>query len=325
MAVEGFPDISELAVVLTVAHLDSITAAAARHGVARDTVAACVRSVEFTLGITIFPRSATGVRLSPEGTAVIEWLADLVDDARRLRGGVAALRGQWPGPPVLPVGGPALPVGGPVLPVAATATFAEYLLPHWTAAMRAVHPAMRVGCTPGSAADVIDRVRDGSATLGFVEDSAVPSDLSRHTICVDELVVVVGPDHRWTTSAGIDRSLLARTPMVHRREGHGTRPAFEAMIGPLVPPVVECDSLPAVRAAVRRHGAPTVMSSLTVGRDLEDAHLVRIPVEGPPLLRRLSAVWDTMRAVDGPAVDLINLAVETHRSTAPPAVDDHRS
>lgn len=308
MGGEAFHDFTSLAMVSSVARLGGLGAAAHHHGVTRTQLGEQLRACERSVGVTIFQRSPTGVRISAEGAAVIEWIDTMLNDAHRVRSGAAALRGAE-----LPTTDRA------VVSVAATATFTDYLLPRWTAAMGRVHPGVRVSCRPGGSPEVIDAVRNGAVAVGFVEDANVPSDLSRHTVWTDELVVVVSPDHQWTTLDGVDRATLARTALVQRSPGCGPRPMIDELIGAGVAPAVEVDSLAEVRDAVYTLRAPAVMSSLTARSDLEDGRLVRIRVDGLPMSRRLSAVWDTMRALDGGAIDLVNLAVEIHQACRPGA------
>ncbi|WP_169801706.1 LysR family transcriptional regulator [Millisia brevis] len=321
MVGEASFDFTSLAMVSSVARLGSLGAAARLHSVSREHIGARVRGVERSLGVTIFERSPTGVRTSAEGVAVVEWIGRVLDDAGRIRSGAAALAAAHPAPAA------AHPESGdpeePAVQVAATATFTEYLLPRWTAAMGRVHPGVRIGCRPGRAPEVIEAVRNGTVAVGFVEDARVPSDLSRHTVWTDELVVVVSPDHQWTTLDAVDRATLARTALVQRRPGCGPRSTIDDLLGAAVAPAIEVDTLAAVREAVYALRAPAVMSSLTARSDLEDGRLVRVRVDGLPMARRLSAVWDTMRALDGAAIDLVNLAVEIHRACLPgAAVED---
>lgn len=310
MVGEASFDFTSLAMVSSVARLGSLGAAARLHSVTRAQLGDRVRGVERAFGVTIFERSPTGVRTSAEGVAVVEWIGRVLDDARRIRSGAAALAAAHPTP-----GDPE----EPAVQVAATATFTEYLLPRWTAAMGRVHPGVRIGCRPGRAPEVIEAVRNGTVAIGFVEDARVPSDLSRHTVWTDELVVVVSPDHQWTTLDAVDRPTLARTALVQRRPGCGPRSTIDDLLGAAVAPAIEVDTLAAAREAVHALRAPAVMSSLTVRSDLEDGRLVRVRVDGLPMARRLSAVWDTMRALDGAAIDLVNLAVEIHRACLPGA------
>ncbi len=206
------PDLEQLRALVETARTGSMSAAAKRLGISQQAVSARVRSAERLLRVAVFQRTTQGAEVTTSGTRVVAWAEDVLGAAARLEDGVAGLRTE----------------DDTVVRVAASNTISEVLLPGWAARLRAERPGVQVQVSPGNSIMVLAAVARGDADLGFVEGPSVPRELSDQVVGGDHLMVVVPPDHRWAgLDGGIDRAELARTPLVQREEGSGTRTTFE--------------------------------------------------------------------------------------------------
>ncbi len=170
--------------------------------------------------------------------------------------------------------------------------------------------------TATNSAAVADLVRSAAVDLGLVEGPDPLADLHQAVVGEDRLVLVVPPDHPWARRRRpVDADLLARTPLVTREPGSGTRTAFEQALGvPGPPPVLELSTATAVRESVRAGLGPAVLSALAVAGDLREHRLVEVAVAGVDLRRRLRAVWvGGPQLPAGPARDLVALAARPLR------------
>lgn len=286
------PDLAALDVLVSVARLGSMGAAGREHALSQQAVSARVRSAERQLGIKVFDRTTTGVTPTYEGGLVLEWAAGTLTAAEHLASGVSALRGEREAN----------------LTVAASMTIAEYLVPAWTVTMRRKCPTVVTSVRLLNSSDVAAQVLAGEADLGFVEGPEVQAGLDAREVARDELVVVVPPGHPWTRSAPISPRDLARTPLIQREFGSGTRTTLEQAVPGCVAPLLELTSCTAVKAAVVAGNAPAVVSSLAVAADLTDGRLVAVALQGLRMPRRLLAVWDRGRGLRGPAREFLDIA-----------------
>ncbi|MFF0815584.1 LysR family transcriptional regulator [Rhodococcus sp. NPDC003318] len=286
------PELGALDVLVSVARLGSMGAAGREHGLSQQAVSARVRSAERQLGIKVFDRNPTGVTPTYEGGLVLEWAAGTVTAAEHLASGISALRGEREAN----------------LTVAASMTIAEYLVPGWTVTMRRRHPNVVTSVRLLNSTDVAALVLAGGAALGFVEGPEVPSGLDFREVARDELVVVVPPAHPWARSGPIAPTELARTPLIQREFGSGTRNTLEQAVPGCVAPLLELTSCTAVKAAVVAGNAPAVVSSLAVAADLADGRLVAVELAGLRIPRRLLAVWDRDRGLRGSAREFLDIA-----------------
>lgn len=288
------PDLDGLLALVLVAESGSMSSAASRLGISQQAVSARVRTAEGVLGVAVFQRSTRGVRLTPSGQLVVTWAHDVLRSATTLSTGVTGLR----------------PSSRTTTRVAASNTISECLLPGWAGQLRAQHPRVQVRVTPGNSDEVLALVGDGEVDLGFVECPSLPRSLSSRTVGHDELVVVVAPDHPWARRRrGITRAELARTPLVVRERGSGTRRTLELGLGEMVAPAHEVTSTAAARSLVQATGTPAVLSSLAVDAEVAAGHLHRVTVTDLSLPRRLRAVWHPRQRPTGVTADLLTLAV----------------
>jgi DNA-binding transcriptional LysR family regulator len=284
-------DLAAFDLLLTVARAGSLGRAAAEHGISQPAASTRIRQLEGQLGLALIERSPRGSRLTPAGALTA------VDAAAALDAGVTALRREHESR----------------LRIVASMTVAEYLLPSWLTALRALDPGAAVALSAVNSADVAEAVLTGVAEVGFVEGPDLPGGLRAARVGRDELTVVVAPAHPWARRRrGIEAAELAATPLVAREAGSGTRRVFEQALArdglDPVPPQAELSSTTAIKSAVAAGAGPAVLSSLAVAPELASGALRAVPVLGLDLHRDLRAVWLAGRPLTGPARDLVGIA-----------------
>ncbi|MGH3425518.1 MAG: LysR family transcriptional regulator, partial [Nocardioidaceae bacterium] len=205
------PDLPALELLASVAMTGSFGRAAQEHGISQPAVSSRIRHLERRLGLPLVERSTRGSKLTAEGAMVVEWARALLDTAGQLEAGVAALRRSREGK----------------LRVAASLTIAEYLMPAWLVAVSRDHTEIEVSLGVGNSVEVERRVLGDEADIGFVETPTVPATLTSRVVGRDHLSVVVAPAHPWARRRRpITATELARTALVQREDGSGTRETY---------------------------------------------------------------------------------------------------
>ncbi|MFD8938628.1 LysR family transcriptional regulator [Streptomyces sp. NPDC059578] len=286
------PDLGAMELLLAVARLGSLGRAARELGITQPAASSRVRAMERRLGVALVDRSPRGSRLTEAGALVTDWARRVVEAAEAFDAGAQALRDRRDSR----------------LRVAASMTIAEYLLPGWLLALRAARPDTAVSLHAGNSTTVAERLLSGAADLGFVEGVRVPSGLDATVIGHDRLLVVTAPTHPWARRRlPVPAAELARTPLILREEGSGTRQVLTAAIGEPARPLIELSSTTAVKAAAVSGAGPAVLSELAVGEELAARRLVAIPLRDVTLTRALRAAWPKGPRPTGPARDLLAL------------------
>ncbi len=293
------PDLAALEVLLAVARGGSLSAAGRDVGLTQQAVSARVASLEAQTGVRLVTRTPRGSELTAAGSVAVQWADRLVQLAHEVDAGLASLRES----------------SRSRVRVSASLTVAEQLLPGWLVSLHA--DAIRRGDEPidvvltaTNSDHVVDQVRAGDADLGFVEGPRVPRGLRSRVIAHDELVLVIRPDHAWARrTKAISAAELARTPLVTREAGSGTRDFLDAALAVVVGkdyqptrPALEMSTSASVRAAVLAGSAPAVLSRLAVGDDISAGRLRVVAVDGVDLRRDLRAIWTGARLPPAGAV-----------------------
>lgn len=319
------PDLSALQMLVTVQEVGSLSAAATRLGLSQQGVSSRMRSLEAQVGTPLLTRSPRGSSLTETGALVAGWAADVLAAAERLDTGIASLRSET----------------ARQLHVAASQTIAEYLLPQWLVSLRRQQEALgsvpaRVRLSVTNSAEAAAMIRSGAADLGFIESPHVPHGLGTRTVQYDDMVLVVAPDHPWASRRRpVSPAELARTPLVTREPGSGTREALEHLLdgaaaSPTIAPAVELSTTAAVRTAIAAGTGPGVLAALAVLDDLLLNRLVAVTLSGLTLRRPLTAIWSSGTTPPaGPGRDLVAIAstpqaVRTPRNRSKPARHDPR-
>jgi DNA-binding transcriptional LysR family regulator len=283
----------------------SLSAAALEMGYSQQAASSRMRSLESQIGAELVRRSPTGSQLTQTGRLVAGWAQDVLASAERMDFGITALHERR----------------AARMRVAASLTTSAHLVPSWLVELH--RRQLRVGAKPtdvelitGNSAKVIDLVRGDKAAIGFIETPELPRDLKHKVVAEDELVVVVAPDHPWSRRrSGITLEQLARTPLVTREPGSGTRRALELILAEQLPdaeiaaPAVELSTESAISTAIGAGLGPGVLSGLAVADDLALGRLRAVPVRDHRLTRPLSAIWRSGRyPSQGPGRDLVAIA-----------------
>jgi molybdate transport repressor ModE-like protein len=285
----------------------SISAAARTLGVSQPTASAGLRTLERRLGLDLLARSTRGTALTETGRVVAAWAADVVAASTRFEDATATLRAT----------------SHERLRVAASLTVAEHLAPRWLAQVSAPHGT---GAAPDdelvvrNSREVMDLVLAGAADLGFVEGPGVRRGLRSRTVADDELVAVVAPGHPWSRRRSVDVADLLGARLLVREAGSGTREVLEAAlarVGATLPPHLPAlGSTVALTSAVVHGGAVTVVSALSVSDAVARGTLVRVPIAGIDLTRRLRVIWKDGVTLSGAARRLAAAATADQRRRA---------
>ena len=272
------PDLADLDLLVTIAEKGSIGAAAAALEFSQPSVSRRMSSLEHTLHVPLLQRSPRGSTLTPEGRIVVDWAATLLLAADDFSRSVRSLH----------------ETSGRGVRAAVSMTIGEHYAPEWLAATRRRAPEVTVALTVANSTLVADLVESGGVDLGFVESPTVRPGLRGRSIGRDELVVAVAPGHRWAKRKSIPAEEFARTRLLVRESGSGTRETIEQafqVAGLELRTELELASNTALKAAAIAGMGPVVVSVRAVADDIARGWLVAVPVEELPLSRPLSVIW----------------------------------
>jgi len=284
-------NIQQLTYLVETADRGSMTAAAANLYVAQPALSRAVRALERELGVTVFARSARGVRVTAAGEVVVA-------RARRVLRSLAALhRGRDTGEP----GAPFTIAASPTLQAALAIPILRALRDHGLATSCRLLGA-------GGAATVHELVRSGRADLGIC-DQTLETDLT--VIPVGRVEVRFVSPAALTLPDPLPLADLAGVPLVLPTVGSDRRPALDGFFAGLgIEPVVavESDERSVWMEAVLHALASCLWHSID-SRWLPPGD-VRVRTFDPALWQELSVVHRGESASADPRLDVVRRFAE---------------
>jgi LysR family cyn operon transcriptional activator len=247
----------------------SFTRAAAQVHVTQSTLSHQIRQLEDGLGQRLFERVGKRVLLTEAGElllpSVLRALREIDDGVRALSNGARTLGGE--------------------LRIASSHTFNINLVPTCLATFLGRHPSVRVTVEELAAVAVERRLHDGAVDLGVAYRPADVETLCFEPLYEEQLVLVVGTEHRWAARKRVRMAELHHQPVALLTPEFTTRRLLDEWFracGAEPAVVAEMNALTPILGLVRRMEVAAIISEQAMPHD---GTLVAIPLESPTPVR----------------------------------------
>jgi DNA-binding transcriptional LysR family regulator len=200
-------EFSRLEVFLYAAEHLSFTEAARQLHLTQPTISHHIQSLEQELGVSLFERAGTGLRLTEAGNLMLPWARKLIRESIEMQEMVASLQNRVAG----------------TLRIACSTTTGKYLLPQLAARFHNQFPGVTIAILSCTQANVIPRLLEEEANLGVLSHEACGDGFECQEFFEDHIILIVPVDHPWTRQAAIDPAELLNTPFIIRESTSGTR------------------------------------------------------------------------------------------------------
>lgn len=274
-------NIEELRAFVLCAERGSVTMAARETGITQPGLSRQLQKLERWLGVPLFMRVRSGVRLTPEGELYRAYAHDVLTRYARLHADLQAVRERT----------------AYDLRIAASVTPAEFLLPALIAEFARCysHGQPRVTTLTLDSASVVNELCEGRWHLGFVAQLLRRPEVEFHMVAEDEVLVLVSSAHPFARYAEILLEALRGQPTIDRDDGWGPLASARRALaerGACMPPLRVVRTLPttqALMACVARGEGIAFVSSLALA-GASPRQVVGIRLAQHPLRRRLYLV-----------------------------------
>jgi len=152
-------------------------------------------------------------------------------------------------------------------------------------AFRERHPGIRISIAQGNTGGIVETLIGYDAEIGVLGELADERPFEVLPLNVSPIIAFAARSHPAAARAHLSLQELGNWPLVMRERGSRTRQLLEQRAeedGIALPVAVEAEGREAVRAIVAAGSGIGFVSAAEFGED--DPQLVRIPLEGPPLL-----------------------------------------
>ncbi len=268
-----------LQVFYTVARLLSFTKAAEALHMTQPAVTFQVRQLEDHFNTRLFDRVHNRVTLTEAGRQAFGYAEKIFELYNEMENAVKELTGDLSGS----------------LTIGASTTIAEYMLPDLLRGFKAEFPELNLKLKVSNSDGIVTMVENSTIDLGVVEAPVSNKNLIVEPCRVDQLVVVVAPEHRFAERETLEMKELSGEPFICREEGSGTRDvimdylARQSLQPGALNVCMELGSPESIKGAVEAGMGVSILSKATLGKELALGTLVAIPLD-PPLEREFSFV-----------------------------------
>lgn len=187
----------------------------------------------------------------------------------------------------------------------------EHVLPAMLTAFKAEHPGVSISLHVDDTQSVVERVLAREFELGAVGAVTPRPELVAEPLARDEIVLVCGAGHRWSTRASVTLAEVAREPQIVQQHGAGVRSVVDAHLRAhgLRPEkmniAMEMGLMESAKQAAIAGGGVTFVSRSAIGPEVEHGSLVVVPIEGVRILRDFSTVRSRTRVLSRAAEALL--------------------
>jgi DNA-binding transcriptional LysR family regulator len=211
--------LEQLRIFAEVAAREHITRAATYLNMTQSAVSAAITTLETRHGVTLFDRVGRSIVLNQTGRLFLKEAQAVLASAKAAEAALMDLSGMMRGE----------------LTIMASQTIAGYWLASRLVGYRSKYPGITLDVKIGNTEEVADAVVRGDVEIGLIEWPDERRSVSARMIAIDEMIVVVAPDHPWADGTLRSVGDFSQTPWVLRELGSGTRHAFESLLTTALP------------------------------------------------------------------------------------------
>lgn len=224
--------LTELRYIVTLAQEQHFGRAAERCHVSQPTLSVGVKKLEDELGVLIFERSKTAVRLTPVGEGIVTQAQKVLEQAQSIRELAQAGKNQLAAP----------------LKVGAIYTIGPYLFPHLIPQLHRVAPQMPLYIEENFTHVLRDKLRTGELDAIIIALPFQEADVLTKALYDEPFYALLPADHPWAKLKSIDTEMLNDKSLLLLGEGH----CFRDQV---------LEACPTLRKADEAHKHTTVESS----------------------------------------------------------------
>ncbi|AJE19872.1 hydrogen peroxide-inducible genes activator [Azotobacter chroococcum] len=196
--------LTELRYIVTLAQEQHFGRAAERCHVSQPTLSVGVKKLEDELGVLIFERSKTAVRLTPVGEGIVTQAQKVLEQAQSIRELAQAGKNQLAAP----------------LKVGAIYTIGPYLFPHLIPQLHKAAPQMPLYIEENFTHVLRDKLRTGELDAIIVALPFNEADVLTKPLYDEPFYALLPADHPWTKLRTIDSEMLNDKSLLLLGEGH---------------------------------------------------------------------------------------------------------
>lgn len=277
-------NIATLQMFCLVVDVGSISQAAKLSYVSQPAVTKQIHQLETTYNTLLFDRKDGRLTLTENGKILYPFAKSIVEDFKRSKDAIEVNNKNY----------------HESLKVGASLTIGEYLLPGFLGRFNKKNPSINISLLVENTPRVLEALSNGIIDLALVEGIITDKNFQVESIAEDELILIHSPEHAWKDRESITLQELANEKMLWREPTSGTRLIIENFLREYdildsIESYMDLGSTQAIKSAVEANLGVSIVSSLTVKRELELGLLCETKIKDVAFKRNLWLVTRKQR------------------------------
>lgn len=274
--------LTELRYIVTLAQEQHFGRAAERCFVSQPTLSIAVKKLEEELGVALFERSKSAVRVTPVGEKVIRQAQRVLEQAETIKDLAHEGKDQLSAP----------------LRVGAIYTIGPYLFPHLIPQVQQLAPQMPLYIEENFTETLRTKLRNGELDAAILALPFQEPDVLTRPVYDEPFMMLLPKQHAWAKQKEIDSSELPDTPLLLLGEGHCFRDQVLESCPTLNQPapdqhtITEGSSLETIRMMVASGlGSSVLPLSAVTNPHYRSEMVVTRPFCAPQPTRTVAVAW----------------------------------
>lgn len=283
-------DIQKIETFLSAAENPSLSEAAKQLHLSQPTVSHQIKLLEQELGVDLFIRTNTGMKLTEAGRLMLPWARRLLHDTHDLKEMMTSLQSEIVGE----------------LRIACSTTAGKYILPQMAARFSQRYPGIKVRILACGPEHTALKLLDGEAHIGVISTENADPSLEAQEFFRDTISLIVPANHRWTVQKSITPEEILEEKIIMREETSGTRKVvltelakFDISLDDLKV-FLELGNAEAIVRTVAAGYGVSFVSTLASACPLERGNIVDVHISGLNLHRKVFMVRKRISAPHRP-------------------------
>ncbi|MFG2645825.1 LysR family transcriptional regulator [Streptomyces sp. NPDC048370] len=248
-----------------VATVLSFTRAATELRYAQSSVTSQIRALEASLGVELFERLGSRIRLTQAGERLVPYARRIIELTEEARAAVVE------------TAEPAGPIA-----IGTMESLTSYRLPPLLELFHHRYPEVRLTLRPTLGDETRQALRQGTYDIGFLmEPETEHAGLEAEVLAEEPLTLVASPRHPLAGRTGLTPADLAATQLMGTEPGCPYRDLFEEALSEWAPPFMEFGTLEATKRGVAGGLGIALVPRITVAEELSSGVLTELDWKVP--------------------------------------------
>lgn len=280
-------NLEQLKTFQEVVRLGNFTKVARNLSISQPAVSFQIQKLEQELGIRLIDRTQKKLILTAAGKRLLRFAESVESEHEHLRRDLERVREDVSGD---------LVIGASTIP-------GEFLLPPLLVKFKTRYPSVRIELAISDSFGVINGVYDDIYETGFCGVPPEGQELDSFRLAGDEIVLIVSPEHPFSSRSEVLPADLEGEPYIAREETSGTQRNLQILLSragfdpKILVPNLTLGTTQAVVSAVEDNAGIAFVSSLAIKRSLALGLVRQIDIRGLKMSRDFYGIYRRERVV----------------------------